>query len=128
MFGQSIFGIHEQALRLRAHRTEVLATNLANADTPGFKARDFDFSAVMSGAAAGRTQGLKTTHARHIQTSSAERPALAYRNPFQPSRDGNTVEADQEFARFAENSIAYQATLTFMSGKISTLRMAIGGR
>ncbi len=128
MLGQSIFGVHEQALSLRAHRTEVLATNLANADTPNFKARDFDFSAVLSGAAAGRSPGLQATHARHIQTSSAQRPTLAYRNPFQPSRDGNTVESDLEFARFAENSIAYQATLRFLGGRISTLRMAIGGR
>ena len=128
MFGQSIFGVHEQALTLRAHRTEVLATNLANVDTPGFKARDFDFSTVLTGAAAGRSQGLEATNARHIRTGSAQRPELAYRNPFQPSRDGNTVEADLEFARFAENSIAYQATLRFLSGRISTLRMAIGGR
>jgi len=128
MLGQSIFGVHEQALNLRAHRTEVLATNLANADTPGFKARDFDFSATLSGAAAGQSQGLQATHARHIQTSSAQRPALAYRNPFQPARDGNTVETDLEFARFAENSIAYQASLRFLSGRISSLRMAIGGR
>ena len=128
MLGQSIFGVHEQALNLRAHRTEVLATNLSNADTPGFKARDFEFSTALTSAAAGRSQGLEATHARHIRTSSAQRPALAYRNPFQPSRDGNTVEADLEFARFAENSIAYQATLRFLSGRISTLRMAIGGR
>lgn len=128
MLGQSIFGIHEQALMLRAHRTEVLAANMANADTPAFKARDFDFAAALTGAAAGQGRGLQATDARHIGTASAQRPTLAYRNPFQPSRDGNTVESDLEFARFAENSIAYQASLRFLSGRISSLRMAIGGR
>ena len=127
MLGQSTLGIHEQALLLRAHRSEVLAANLANTDTPQFKARDFDFASALAGAA-GQTAALERTDARHLGSDSATRPALAYRNPYQPARDGNTVEADLEFARFAENSVAYQASLMFLNGRISSLRTAIGGR
>jgi flagellar basal-body rod protein FlgB len=124
---QSIFGVHEQALLLRARRAEVLAANLANADTPAFKARDFDFSAALAGAA-GQAPAIDRTDARHLGAGSATRPQLAYRNPFQPARDGNTVETDLEFSRFAENSVGYQASLMFINGRIASLRAAIGGR
>jgi flagellar basal-body rod protein FlgB len=104
----------------------VLAANLANVDTPGYKARDFDFAAVLSGTTT--APGVTRTHARHLGAGAATNPPLGYRNPYQPARDGNTVEADMEFARFAENSIAYQASLMFVNGKISGLRTAITGR
>lgn len=123
-----IFGIHASALLLRSQRMDVLATNLANADTPHYKARDFDFAAALD-RAAGRG-GLRVTHRRHIGGASSTPPAeLAYRVPHQPAVDGNTVEADLELARFAENSVAYQASLAFIDGRISTLRLALtGGR
>jgi flagellar basal-body rod protein FlgB len=136
-FGQSnwrenvmdpIFGIHESTLLFRAQRLEVLSANLANADTPNFKARDIEFSYSMSSVADGTR--MIATHARHIAPTAAGNAGdLRYRNPFQPSLDGNTVESDLELARFAENSVMYQASLLFLNGRIAGLRSAItGGR
>ena len=125
-----IFGIHESAMILRANRMDVLARNLANADTPGFKARDMDFSVELGRLENGSSR-LTTTHERHMSTSrsSSADDQLKYRIPHQPAQDGNTVETDLEQARFAENAVAYQATILFLNGKISTLRTAItGGR
>ncbi|MDX1561840.1 MAG: flagellar basal body rod protein FlgB [Gammaproteobacteria bacterium] len=122
----SIFGIHEAALKFRAARMDVLAANLANVDTPGYKARDVEFADALRTAS--RQQGLKRTDPRHIGgTRSADSAALKYRVPYQPSLDGNTVESDLELARFAENAIGYQASLMFVNGRISSLRAAISG-
>ena len=124
------FGNHAKALALRARRNEVLANNLANADTPGFKARDFDFSAAMRAAA---SDGLRmaTTDAKHIPAanggSPGADPAIRYRIPQQPSVDGNTVEADVEQANYAENVVGYQASLSFLNRKIRGLQLAIKG-
>jgi flagellar basal-body rod protein FlgB len=124
---ESILGVHEAALLYRARRMEVLAANLANADTPHYKARDLTFSAVLD-ESFGKARRLVTTDARHIQIDPlASRELLQYRIPHQPSLDGNTVEADLELARFAENAVSYQASLLFASGKISTLRTALTG-
>ena len=121
---ESIFGIHESALLFRARRMDVLAANLANADTPHFKARDVEFDRVLEAA----DTSLRRTHAQHLAPGgSASSAALQYRVAHQPSLDGNTVEADLELARFAENAVAYQASLLFLNGKISTLRAAISG-
>ena len=124
---ESILGIHEAALLHRARRMEVLAANLANADTPNYQARDLTFSAVLDERMSAAQQ-LKTTDARHlaIEPHSAL-DLLQYRIPHQPSLDGNTVEADLELARYAENAVSYQASLLFASGKISTLRAALTG-
>jgi flagellar basal-body rod protein FlgB len=121
---ESVLGIHESALMFRAHRMEVLAANLANADTPQFKARDVEFSEVLE-----RTPlELAATDARHVsRTAFSAGEPLKYRVPFQPSLDGNTVEADLELARYAQNAVAYQASLLFASGRISTLRAALAG-
>lgn len=124
------FGNHAKALALRARRNEVLANNLANADTPGFKARDFDFATAMRAAA---SDGLRmaTTDAKHIPTtnggSAGADPAIRYRIPQQPSVDGNTVEADVEQANYAENVVGYQASLSFLNRKIRGLQLAIKG-
>jgi flagellar basal-body rod protein FlgB len=124
---ESILGVHEAALLYRARRMEVLAANLANADTPQYKARDLTFSAVLDERFA-KAQRLQTTDVRHIQIDPlASRELLKYRVPHQPSLDGNTVEPDLELARFAENAVSYQASLMFASGRISTLRLAITG-
>jgi flagellar basal-body rod protein FlgB len=121
---ESILGVHENALLFRARRMEVLATNLANADTPHYKARDIEFSSLLNGAMAGMK--LASTHAGHINVDAgATSDALKYRNPHQPAQDGNTVEADLELARYAENAVSYQASLLFVNGKISTLRTAL---
>ncbi len=125
----NIFGIHEQALALRGERVGVLAANLANADTPGFKARDFDFEAALVGADAVPLR-LEQTRAAHLApaTSDAPNADLKYRNPYQASIDGNTVEMPVEQAAFAENSVRYQASLAFINQTIANLNMAITGQ
>ncbi|MET0050026.1 MAG: flagellar basal body rod protein FlgB [Candidatus Thiodiazotropha sp.] len=123
-----VFGIHERALVLRSQRAEVLASNLANADTPGFKARDFDFKAMLQSEMSD-TVRLRTTNTSHIQTESGPIPPaqLLYRVPSQPSLDGNTVDTEQEHAAFGSNAIEYQASLSFVNSKISGLRKALKG-
>lgn len=122
------FGIHDDALVLRGRRAQLLASNLANADTPNYKARDVDFrSALESARAGGASTGVRTTHPRHIATGS---PAFAgvkpmYRVPHQPSMDGNTVDTHAEQNRFMDNALRYQASLNFLSGKIRTLQAAM---
>jgi len=124
---ESILGIHEAALTFRAHRMEVLAANLANSDTPRYKARDVEFSSLLGGSATSAVS-LRTTNARHIETTPrAAQNELKYRIPHQPSLDGNTVETDLELARYAENAVSYQASLLFASNRISTLRTALSG-
>ena len=120
-------GIHSQALRFRSARSEVLASNLTNADTPNFKARDLDFREVMNAQSSSDLM-LKTTHRRHLNVGSGVQGGeLLYRNPYQPSVDGNTVEADVEQANFARNAVQYQASLMFLTGKFRGLRDAITG-
>jgi flagellar basal-body rod protein FlgB len=124
----NLFGIHEQALKLRAQRSEVLAANLANADTPGFKARDFDFDKMLHGQMQPDTR-LAATNNRHIGSSPSLVPdnALQYRVPLQPSVDGNTVDAEQEQNAFSRNAMEYQASLRFLDGRIRGLLSAIRG-
>jgi flagellar basal-body rod protein FlgB len=122
------FGIHERALLLRSQRAEVLAANLANADTPGYKARDFDFKSMLANEVDNSSR-LRTTSSQHIQTEEGMVPPaqLLYRTPMQPSLDGNTVDAEQEHTAFSSNAIEYQATLTFINSKIAGIRKALRG-
>lgn len=125
-------GVHAAALKVRSQRTEVLAANLANADTPGYRARDIDFRSAL--AAAGSSQSgvhLATTRAGHISPADANGAAVAelkYRVPLAPSLDGNTVDAQLEQAAFAENTVRYQATLSFLNSKFRSLMTAITGQ
>ena len=114
--GEQIFGIHGKALELRSQRLGLIASNIANAATPGFKARDIDFAAALRNAeqAGGNSAG------------AAEQAAL-YRQPLQPSLDGNTVELSTEQTLFAENAVQYQTTLSFLNGRIDTLKRALRG-
>jgi len=122
-----LLGQHALALKLRSMRTEVLATNIANADTPNYKARDLDFSAAFERAQTDRV-AMNKTHAAHRDTATAAAGAeLKYRLPHQPSQDGNTVQSDVEQAEFAENVLRYRASLMFLNGKIRTLKLAIKG-
>lgn len=124
------FGIHETALKLRAERTQMLANNIANADTPGYKARDIDFSAVLKNSSDNRQSGkLQTTHSNHISTNknSITGDMQMYRVPNQAALDGNTVEMHVEQAEFSRNAVEYQASLKFLSGTIKGLMMAIKG-
>jgi flagellar basal-body rod protein FlgB len=126
----NVFGIHEQALLLHGQRLSVLANNLANADTPNFKARDIDFAAVLSGSAADADLPVTQTDAAHFSVSNGETSdaELLYRNPYQASLDGNTVEMPVEQAAFSENNVRYQASLTFINNQISLLQFAIAGQ
>jgi len=119
-----------KALNLRAMRSEVLAANIANADTPNYKARDFDFRAAMAGVMSAARLGMQRTSPSHIEQRGASpgMPQLQFRAPVQPSIDGNTVELDAEISRFSDNAIRYQAALTFMNSRINGLRTALTGQ
>ncbi len=127
-------GVHATALDVRARRTELIANNLANADTPGYKARDIDFRQAMA-RAAGETPtsgvNLSTTQSGHIggaaSADATGNPDLKYRTPLAPALDGNTVDAQLEQSAFAENAVRYQATLTFLNAKFRGLMTAIMG-
>lgn len=121
-----VFGVHAQALQLRAQRGELIASNLANADTPNYKARDVDFRAALDNAQS--ATAMKSTHAAHISPVNGSGTAhTGYRVPSQASLDGNTVDTQVEQARFSENAVRYQTTLRFLSGKISGMMLAIRG-
>ena len=124
---KNAFDIHPAALRVRDTRAELLASNLANADTPYYKARDLDFRAILKGEQA-TSMALSVTQPSHqIHRSPDPLRNPLYRNPYQPSLDGNTVESEQEHIRYAENALQYQATLGFLNNSISGLRSAIRG-
>jgi flagellar basal-body rod protein FlgB len=126
-----VFAPHERVLTAASQRMELLAANMANADTPNFKARDIDFRSALQAAEADSAGSLKATHARHIQGANATgaRAEALYRVPDQPTLDGNTVDAQKESAAIAETATRYQASLTFLDQRIRGLRMAItGGR
>ncbi len=125
--------MHQLALGLRAERQQVLANNIANADTPNFKARDFDFASELSKAAQGAAtgasaSGLQTTHARHLSArldGLASDRELLYRIPAQPSMDGNSVDMDMERSQFTDNALRYQASLTLLNSRIQGLKSAL---
>ncbi len=127
---------HGDALKLRAERQRVLAANIANADTPNYKAMDFDFKSALQNATSGfgnstsAAAGAFRTDPRHLTTSTLSLPGvnLQYRTPSQLSIDGNSVEMDTERASFADNAVRYEASLRFLNGQIKTLSLAIQGQ
>ncbi|MFZ5601393.1 MAG: flagellar basal body rod protein FlgB [Pseudomonadota bacterium] len=124
-------GIHQYALQLRSERAGVLANNLANADTPGYQARDIDFGAVLKSQMGDNTgmvpmQATSAGHQQGLLQSDAVN-GLKYRLPSQPSIDGNTVDADKEKTEFARNTMEFQAAFEFLNGKIKSLLSAIRG-
>lgn len=129
------FGINQQALKIHSRRSEILAGNLANADTPGYKARDIDFKeALKSVKAETGDASLRTSNAHHINSSgnTAGRVddvlgEMKFRTPSQPSIDGNTVDPLLEKAAFMENALLYQTNLQFLGGKIKHLKSALKG-
>jgi flagellar basal-body rod protein FlgB len=122
-------GVHADALKLQSKRMEVIADNLANSDTPGYKARDIDFRAALANAG-GADMKLATTNPGHLGTdpTTEANANLKYRVPLAPALDGNTVDAQQEQAAFADNTVRYQATLTFLSARFKGLMTAITGQ
>ncbi len=123
------FALHETALKIRASRNQILSSNIANADTPNYKARDIDFKSELQ-KAGGTGVSLARTHDLHQNAANTNRlgAAVKYRVPVQPTLDGNTVETDVEQTAFAENAVHYRASLAFLDGQIRTLRFAIRGR
>lgn len=112
-------GIHDDALLLFERRTRLIAENIANADTPNYKARDVDFNSVLQNTKTGQLT-MNTTNSKHIDlSSSVSSSAIKYRIPTQNSADGNSVDMQQEKASFAENSIRYQTTMNILSRRFS---------
>lgn len=122
------FGAHQAALRVQGQRVKLISENLANADTPNFKARDIDFRQALKQAEGGQGT-LRTTRSNHLQTAgnSLDRAAVLYRVPSSPSLDGNTVETQREQAKFAEATVQYQTALNFLGSRIQGLIGAIKG-
>jgi flagellar basal-body rod protein FlgB len=118
---------HVQALRVRELRNEVLSSNLANADTPNYKARDVDFGTALRGAEAAQLAMTRTSAGHSAGAAVNPGTSVKYRIPTQPSLDGNTVDTDVEQAAYAENAVQYRAALTFLNGQIRTLQLAIKG-
>jgi len=122
-----LFGIHAQALTLRARRAELLASNLANADTPNYKARDVDFRQVL-GSEMGNGPSLTRTSPGHLpagDVSGFENLTMKYRVPSQPSLDGNTVDEQLEKGEFASNSVRYMASLQFLEKRVQGVIKAL---
>ena len=117
MPNESLFGVHGAALEVRSQRMGVLASNIANASTPGFKAQDVDFHTALSAMESAQATG----------GDDSISGALKYRVPSQPSLDGNTVELSTEQTAFAENAVQYQTTLSFLNGRISQITRALRG-
>jgi flagellar basal-body rod protein FlgB len=115
-------GVHPHTLELRAERTKVIAGNLANVDTPGFKARDFDFKGAIAQVEHRLQQGQQAA------SSTVHRNELMYRNPYNNSIDGNTVELGVEQALFAQNAMDFETSLTFLNMKFNGLSTAIMGQ
>jgi flagellar basal-body rod protein FlgB len=119
------FGIHEQAAAVRNKRMELIAANIANADTPHFKARDLDFKKILS---ASNPAPMAATNVRHFDTGEIESPnALVYRVPYNSSVDGNTVEIAVEQAQYGQAAADYQATMQFLENRISGIRKSLKG-
>jgi len=124
----SALGIHKKALVLRSQRVEVLASNIANADTPGYKARDIDFKSALANVEAQSANSLIRTNSKHIQINTTQNNAeILYRVPNQSSLDGNTVAGQLEKTTFADNALRYQAIITFLDGKFKGLLAALKG-
>ncbi len=126
---EKAFGIHEAALAIRSQRAEVLANNMANADTPEFKARDIDFSQALKQAHSTMSSGLHKTHSLHLDSAiGTDIPGLSYRVPMQPDTgDGNSVDLQIEQAKFAENALQYETSLRFLDGRVKGLMLALKG-
>ena len=111
----SLFGIHAAALELRSQRMGMIASNIANAATPGYKAKDIDFHAALAKSQSGS------------DTEAAAQGAVLYRTPVMPSLDGNTVELQNEQVAFSENAVGYSTTLEFIRSRIDTVTRAMRG-
>jgi flagellar basal-body rod protein FlgB len=125
---EKALGIHPQALAIRAQRAEVIASNIANADTPGYKARGMDFQKALAQASHKQQSGMTRTNDKHFDIRTEMNNGIGYRTPNQPDTgDGNTVDVQVERNLYLQNSLEYQASLQFLTGRIQGLKKAITG-
>ncbi|KXI27885.1 flagellar basal body rod protein FlgB [Paraglaciecola hydrolytica] len=123
-----LMGFHQKAMQVRTERMEIIAGNLANANTPGYKAKDLDFQKVMQSAQFARDHNLTRTHENHLKGSMQGTGDIKFRIPNQPDTgDGNTVDVQQERNAFLDNGLRYEAGLEFLNGKIKGMKKAISG-
>lgn len=123
------FGVHQYTLDVRSRRAEILASNIANADTPNYKARDINFKKALDEAMNGHDFRLSRTNKRHIAGMADFDPAIGYRIPDQPDTgDGNTVDMQTEKTLFMENGMRYEASLNFLNSKVRSLKKSITGQ
>ena len=123
----SYLGIHAKALVARDQRSSQLANNLANLNTPNYKAKDVDFNEILTANMAGNTQKPTVTSPNHIDTGTDFSSHLKYRVSNHASMDGNTVDKDRETAEFSRNALNYQASLNFLNSKIKSMMVALRG-
>ncbi len=119
-----IFGVHEKAMVLRQRRLALLGQNIANADTPHYKAKDIDFKKIM---AKETDFSIKLSQPEHMNSTNSRNPTLIFRTPNNPAADGNTVELNYEQAQFGKESARYTATLQFLENRIGGIRRALRG-
>ena len=119
-----IFGVHEKAMNLRQRRLALLGQNIANADTPHYKAKDIDFKKIMAKES---DFSIKLSQPGHMNSTNSRNPALIFRTPNNPAADGNTVELNYEQAQFGKESARYTATLQFLENRIGGIRRALRG-
>lgn len=122
-----VFGLHASALELWSKRTEIIANNIANVDTPGYKAKDIDFKAMLNKEISQNNGEMRTTNKSHFNVQPSMSSSWINRPSVQPSLDGNTVDMDTEKAEFTNNMIRYQASYSFLDGKIKSIKTAIRG-
>ena len=123
------FGPHAHGMVVRSKRAEVIASNIANADTPGYKAQGMDFKAAMAQASKSQQMGMSRTNEKHFDTRMALNNGLQYRVPNQPDTgDGNTVDVQVERNLYLQNSLEYQASVQFLNSKVKGLKKAISGQ
>jgi len=124
-----IFGIHAQAAQLRSYRGEILAQNIANAETPGYKARDIDFGSLLKkiNEAGSANMAASGKQGEVFPSRTQLNNEMLYRMPMQPSLDGNTVDMDIEKAEFSRNAIGYQASMNFLNDEIKGILTALKG-
>ncbi len=122
------FELHAKGMQLRAQRAEVIASNIANADTPGYKAKGMDFQKAMQQASQQQQMGMSKTNAKHFDVRTEINNIVDFRTPNQPDTgDGNTVDVQVERNLYLENSLEYQAGVQFLNGKIKALKSVISG-
>lgn len=127
---RALFGVHADALVLRHERMQIIASNLANADTPNYQARDINFAAALQTAAGqAAPETARRTDAKHLAATTIDpHPTMVYRVPTQPGLDGNTVDTNTEHAAFARAAMEYRASLQFVEGRASTMITALTGQ